>query len=277
MRRAATPSRIGLPGGRPSSGDQGEAHDASAGRGRRRGRVGGRADGARWNLFERVVMADYDEGRAQRAIAGGGDRFAAYQLDARDEQAIAELIKSRAVRRRAERGRPAVRDAGLPRGPRRRGHLPRHGDVAVPPAPVRAVPADGGQAGRRAVRAGRRMGAPRAAGAVRHRGRARPVRRVRPLRGGPAVLVDRRGGRPRRRQPGGRGLRVRPDVLHLDDDRGVPEPAGHVGARHAGGSPPSRSASRRRSSSRPASGRSSASTWSTKRCCSCRAGSTPTG
>ena len=25
---------------------------------------------ARWDLFERVVMADYDEGRAQRAIAG---------------------------------------------------------------------------------------------------------------------------------------------------------------------------------------------------------------
>ena len=49
---------------------------------------------ARWNLFERVVMADYDEGRAQRAIAGGGDRFAAYRLDARDEQAIAELIKA---------------------------------------------------------------------------------------------------------------------------------------------------------------------------------------
>ena len=49
---------------------------------------------ARWNLFERVVMADYDEGRAQRAIAGAGDRFAAYRLDARDEQAIAELIKA---------------------------------------------------------------------------------------------------------------------------------------------------------------------------------------
>ena len=37
---------------------------------------------ARWNLFERVVMADYDEGRAQRAIAGAGDRFDAVGLDA---------------------------------------------------------------------------------------------------------------------------------------------------------------------------------------------------
>ena len=49
---------------------------------------------ARWGLFERVVMADYDEGRAQRAIAGGGDRFAAFKLDARDEQAIVELIRA---------------------------------------------------------------------------------------------------------------------------------------------------------------------------------------
>ena len=34
-------------------------------------------------------MADYDEDRARRAIAGGGDRFAAFHLDARDEQATA--------------------------------------------------------------------------------------------------------------------------------------------------------------------------------------------
>ena len=49
---------------------------------------------ARRDLFERVVVADYDVGRAQRAIAGGGDRFAAVQLDASDEQAIAELIRT---------------------------------------------------------------------------------------------------------------------------------------------------------------------------------------
>jgi len=47
---------------------------------------------ARWDLFERVVVADYDEGRAQRAVSGGGDRFAAVKLDARDEQAIISLI-----------------------------------------------------------------------------------------------------------------------------------------------------------------------------------------
>ena len=49
---------------------------------------------ARRDLFERVVVADYDVGRARRAIAGGGDRFAAAQLDASDEQAIAELIRT---------------------------------------------------------------------------------------------------------------------------------------------------------------------------------------
>src|SRR3984885_4763553 len=49
---------------------------------------------ARWDLFERVVVADYDEERARRAITAGGSRFAAFKLDARDEQAIAELIRA---------------------------------------------------------------------------------------------------------------------------------------------------------------------------------------
>jgi len=49
---------------------------------------------ARRDLFERVVVADYDVERARRAIAGGGDRFAAVKLDASDEQAIAELIRA---------------------------------------------------------------------------------------------------------------------------------------------------------------------------------------
>src|ERR1700730_1885947 len=49
---------------------------------------------ARWDMFERVVVADYDEERARRAIAGGGGRFAAFKLDARDEQAITELIRT---------------------------------------------------------------------------------------------------------------------------------------------------------------------------------------
>jgi saccharopine dehydrogenase (NAD+, L-lysine forming) len=49
---------------------------------------------AKWNLFERVAVADYDVARAQRAVAGAGDRFAAYQLDGNDEEAVAGLIRS---------------------------------------------------------------------------------------------------------------------------------------------------------------------------------------
>jgi hypothetical protein len=45
------------------------------------------------------------------------------------------------------------------------------------------------------------------------------------------VLGDRRDRRPRRREPRRRGLRLRADVLDLDDDRGVPQPAGRLGAR----------------------------------------------
>jgi len=51
----------------------------------------------KWNLFERVVVADYDEGRAQRAVAGRGDRFVASQLDASDEAAIVALATSERV------------------------------------------------------------------------------------------------------------------------------------------------------------------------------------
>ena len=63
------------------------------------------------------------------------------------------------------------------------------------------------------------------------------------------------------------GYDFAPDLLHLDDDRGMPQPAGHLGEGAAAGSPPRRSASRRSSRSRPGSARSSASTWSTRKCC----------
>ena len=54
------------------------------------------------------------------------------------------------------------------------------------------------------------------------------------------------------------GLRLRADVLDLDDDRGVPQPAARSGSASAAGSRRSRSRSRRCSSSRRASARSSA-------------------
>src|SRR3984957_19114462 len=48
---------------------------------------------ARRGLFERVVVADYDEQRARRAIAGGGMRFAAEKLDASDGQEIGGVLR----------------------------------------------------------------------------------------------------------------------------------------------------------------------------------------
>ena len=48
---------------------------------------------ARWNLFERVVVADYDVARAQRAAAAG-ERFRAVHLDAGDEKAVSQLLEA---------------------------------------------------------------------------------------------------------------------------------------------------------------------------------------
>ncbi len=74
-----------------------------------------------------------------------------------------------------------------------------------------------------------RLGGEGPARARRHRGRAGRRRRLRPLRRRRALLRDRRGRHPRRREPRRRGLRLRADLLHLDDDRGVPEPARDLG------------------------------------------------
>jgi saccharopine dehydrogenase-like NADP-dependent oxidoreductase len=52
---------------------------------------------ATWNLFERVVVADYDLAKAQRAVAGKGERFAAYRLNASDEVALLQLIDAEKI------------------------------------------------------------------------------------------------------------------------------------------------------------------------------------
>jgi saccharopine dehydrogenase-like NADP-dependent oxidoreductase len=49
---------------------------------------------ARWGLFEHVGVADRDLDRARWASDAAGDRFAAFRLDAADERAVAELIRS---------------------------------------------------------------------------------------------------------------------------------------------------------------------------------------
>ncbi len=52
---------------------------------------------SKWNLFEYVAVADYDEAKAHRAVEGAGERFAAFRLDGRDEAAIVELIRHERV------------------------------------------------------------------------------------------------------------------------------------------------------------------------------------
>ncbi|NNN08766.1 MAG: ATP-binding protein [Acidimicrobiaceae bacterium] len=52
---------------------------------------------AKWNLFEYVGIADYDVARAQRAVQGAGERFAAFELDGRDERAMVDLIRSERI------------------------------------------------------------------------------------------------------------------------------------------------------------------------------------
>ena len=48
---------------------------------------------SKWNLFEYVAVADYDEAKARRAVEGAGERFAAFRVDAGDEAALVELIR----------------------------------------------------------------------------------------------------------------------------------------------------------------------------------------
>ncbi|MFE3325756.1 saccharopine dehydrogenase C-terminal domain-containing protein [Streptomyces sp. NPDC059176] len=55
---------------------------------------------ARRGFFERMVVADYDEARAEAAVAavagtatGGGDRFTAARVDASDEAAVTALLE----------------------------------------------------------------------------------------------------------------------------------------------------------------------------------------
>ena len=143
------------------------------------------------------------------------------------------LLRRAPLRRAAQRHRPAVRHAAVPRRAGRAASTtwtwPCRCRTRTRSSPYDA---DRRQARRRAVRAGRRVGGRRAAGPGRHRRRAgaRPT-------SSPATppttcsreideLGVRDGVEPDRARP-----RLRAVVLHLDDDRGVPQPAGGLGAR----------------------------------------------
>lgn len=57
---------------------------------------------ARRDFFELMVLADYDVGRAESAVAaaraaGGGDRFAAARVDASDASSVADLVRAHGI------------------------------------------------------------------------------------------------------------------------------------------------------------------------------------
>lgn len=52
---------------------------------------------ARRSFFETMVVADYDLGRASRAVAGHGDRFVAATLDASSAEAVAALCREHRI------------------------------------------------------------------------------------------------------------------------------------------------------------------------------------
>ena len=173
--------------------------------------------------------------------------------------AITELAAPRARRRRDQRVRSAAQSFDIRSRVRRRLPLHRHGDDACRSRiPTRPYEEPGVMLGADAVRGVRSLEGAGSAGTGGHGRRARPLRRVRPLRGRPPLLRDRRGRRARRQRSRHRRVRLRADVLGLDDDRGVPQPAARSGSATAVGSRPRRSRSRRPSCSRRASDRSSA-------------------
>src|SRR2546423_4669846 len=49
---------------------------------------------ARRDFIEHVVLADYDESRARTAAEQAGERFAGVRVDASDEAAVTELLRS---------------------------------------------------------------------------------------------------------------------------------------------------------------------------------------
>ena len=200
--------------------------------------------------------------------------------------AVRRRRRRRLGRRRRRRPRPAHRATHVlnavdprfvmpvfERRLRRRRRLPRHGDEPVPAAPGAALRAARRQARRRAVRrrperwedAGRLalvgIGVEPGLSDVFARYAADHLfTEIDELgaRDGANLVVD--------------GYDFAPVLLHLDDDRGVPQPARDLGGGPRAGTPPRRSASPRSSTSRAGSGRSSACTWSTRRSCSCPAG-----
>ena len=198
------------------------------------GGVGGAAAliAARRTFFERLVVADFDPVRAEKAVAAAGDpRFVAARVDATDEAAVAALL--------AEHRCDALLNATDPRFvmPLFRAALAagaHYLDMAMSlsrPHPERPYEETGVKLGDEQFAL---AGEWEAAGRLALVGigvEPGPGRRLRPVRRRPPVLRDRRARRARRLEPDRRAATTsRPSFSHLDDDRGVPQPAGDLGA-----------------------------------------------
>ena len=187
---------------------------------------------ARRDFFERMVVADYDAGRARagrRPVPGTIARLVAARVDASRADDVAALCR--------EHGITHVLNAVDPRFvmPIFDGAFAAGADY-LDMAMSLSHPHPDAPYERTGVKLGDEQFAQADAWAAAGRlalvgigVEPGPVRRLRPLRRGPPVRRDRRGRRPRRREPRRRRLRLRAVVLDLDDDRGVPQPAGHLG------------------------------------------------
>ena len=110
---------------------------------------------ARRDFYEHIVFTDIDESKARRIVDryGSRGRFSAAR-STRPTRRRSPTPSERTIATRPERGRPTVRDAGLPRGARGRRHLHGHGHVALGAAPERPYEETGEEARGRPVRDG---------------------------------------------------------------------------------------------------------------------------
>ena len=186
-------------------------------------------------------------------------RFVAHALDASNAAAITELARrtnasTSCVNACDPRLNPSIFAAAFDAGC----HYLDMAMTLSEPHPERPYEVPGVMLGAAQFAASRSLEGTGAARAGGHGRGARPLRRVRPLRRRSSVLRDRRGRRARRERSRHRRLRLRADVLGLDDDRGVPQPAARVGTRPRLVHDARRSRNPRRSCSPRASARSSA-------------------
>ena len=186
----------------------------------------------RRSFFDHCALADYDPARPQAVVAAARTTAAsrAHRVDASSQDAVVELIRETRARRRPQRRRPALQRADLRR-------CLEAGVTYLDMAMTLSEPHPEHPFEQTGVKLGdyqfERAAAWEEAGLLALVGIG--------IEPGAADVFARHAadelfseidevGDPRRRQPRRRGLRLRADVLDLDDDRGVPQPAGDLGA-----------------------------------------------